>query len=63
MVGPGNIVILDGYTCNPGDLDWREFEALGACAIYDRTPEHEVVARARSAAIIITNKALLSADH
>jgi glycerate dehydrogenase len=42
-------------------LDWGEFEALGACAIYDRTPEQEVLARARSAAVIITNKALLSA--
>ncbi len=56
-----NIVILDGYTCNPGDLGWREFEALGACAVYDRTPENEVAARAREAEIIITNKALVRA--
>jgi glycerate dehydrogenase len=61
MVAPPNIVILDGYTCNPGDLDWREFEALGACAIYDRTPESGIVARAGGAAVLITNKAPLSA--
>jgi glycerate dehydrogenase len=56
-----NIVILDGYTCNPGDLSWREFEALGSCAVHDRTPENEVAGRAREAEIIITNKALLGA--
>jgi glycerate dehydrogenase len=54
-----NIVILDAYTCNPGDLSWREFQALGTCAVYDRTPENEVAGRAREAEIVITNKAVL----
>ncbi len=31
------IVVLDGYTLNPGDLDWKGLEALGECTVYDRT--------------------------
>jgi glycerate dehydrogenase len=53
------IAILDGFTCNPGDLSWKEFQALGDCAIYDRSTESEVVERARDAGIVITNKAPL----
>ena len=33
-----NIVVLDGFTLNPGDLSWDELQSLGPCAIYDRTP-------------------------
>ena len=33
-----NIVVLDGYAANPGDLCWDELQALGECTIYDRTP-------------------------
>lgn len=50
------IVVLDGYALNPGDLDWRPLQALGACTIYDRTPPAEVVARSREAEILLTNK-------
>ena len=32
------IVVLDGYTENPGDLSWAGFEALGSLTVYDRTP-------------------------
>ena len=32
-----NIVVLDGYTLNPGDLNWDDLERLGKCTIYDRT--------------------------
>jgi glycerate dehydrogenase len=32
------IVVLDGYTLNPGYLSWDELEALGACAMHDRPP-------------------------
>lgn len=56
-----NIVVLDGYTLNPGDLTWNELRALGRCEIFDRTPPAEVVARAGAAEIILTNKALLPA--
>ena len=38
------IVILDGYTINPGDNPWTPVEALGNCTIYDRTPPAVVTA-------------------
>lgn len=52
-------VILDAYTCNPGDLNWDEFQAFGPCDIYDRTPYSEVVSRARDAEVVLTNKTVL----
>lgn len=39
------IVVLDGYTLNPGDLSWAELEAMGEVRIYDRTEEKDVVKR------------------
>ena len=37
------IVILDGYTLNPGDLSWRAFEELGEVVVYERSsPEEEI---------------------
>lgn len=51
-----NIVILDGYTLNPGDLSWETFKALGEVKIYDRTPPGEVLNRARGAEILVVNK-------
>ncbi len=50
------IVVLDGFTLNPGDLSWNELKALSPCEIYDRTPATEVVARAAGAEIVLTNK-------
>jgi glycerate dehydrogenase len=50
------IVVLDGFTLNPGDLDWKPLQDLGECHIYDRTPVNEVVARASGAEIVLTNK-------
>jgi glycerate dehydrogenase len=55
------IVVLDGYTLNPGDLSWDGLRALGECTIYDRTPVAETVARALDAEIILLNKAPLTA--
>lgn len=57
-----NIVILDGYTLNPGDLSWAAMQALGNCAIYDRTPDELIIERALDAEIVISNKTLLGAD-
>ena len=54
-----NIVILDGYTINPGDNPWTEVEALGTCTIYDRTPPELKVERARNADILLTSKVKL----
>jgi glycerate dehydrogenase len=55
-----NIVILDGYTLNPGDLDWAPLAALGKLKVYDRTTPEEIPARAEGAAIVFTNKTVLS---
>ena len=41
-----NIVILDGFAANPGDLDWRWLEQYGNLTVYDRTPEALIVDRA-----------------
>lgn len=51
-----NIVVLDGYTLNPGDLDWKELEKLGKVTIYDRTNDEDIVKRAADAQIVLTNK-------
>lgn len=55
-----NIVFLDAFTANPGDLSWSAFEALGHCTIHDRTPSAETIERAKDAEVVITNKAVLS---
>ena len=51
-----SIVVLDGYTLNPGDLSWDRVSALGELAVYDRTPEELIVARIGNAPYIFTNK-------
>jgi len=56
------IVVLDGYTLNPGDLTWKDLEALGQCTVYDRTDPKEAVPRAKDAEIVLTNKTALSSD-
>ena len=50
------IVILDGYTENPGDLSWDGFAALGELTVYDRTPADQILSRIGDAEIVITNK-------
>jgi glycerate dehydrogenase len=55
------IVVLDGYTLNPGDLTWDGLKALGECVVYDRSPPAQVVARAQAAEIVFTNKIVLDA--
>ena len=56
------IVILDGYTANPGDLSWKELETLGELTVYERTKPTEIVARAADAEIVLTNKVVLSKE-
>lgn len=55
------IVILDGYTENPGDLSWAALEELGEVTVYDRTPADKIVERIGSAELVITNKTPISA--
>jgi glycerate dehydrogenase len=54
------IVILDGYTENPGDLSWEGFQSLGELTVYDRTPSDKTVERIGGAEIVITNKTVVS---
>ncbi|NLO83550.1 MAG: D-2-hydroxyacid dehydrogenase [Clostridiales bacterium] len=56
------IVVLDGYTLNPGDLSWGELERLGELTVYDRTPEDKVLERIGDAEIVYTNKTPLTRE-
>ena len=56
------IVILDGFTANPGDLSWAELEALGQVTVYERTLPSETVARAAEADMVLTNKVVVSKE-
>lgn len=56
------IAVLDGYTANPGDVSWEEIQELGECEIHDRTPQAEIVERARDAEVLLTNKAFVSGE-
>lgn len=56
------IVVLDGYTLNPGDLNWNCLQTLGDCVIYDRTAPCDVIKRSRDAEIIFTNKTVLTRE-
>ena len=53
------IIILDGYTANPGDLSWEALEEIGEVTVYDRTSAEETVERAKEADIVLTNKVCL----
>ena len=53
------IVILDGYTTQPGDLSWEALEEIGELTVYDRTRPEETVERAKDADIVLTNKVCL----
>lgn len=53
------IVVLDGFSLNPGDLSWAGLEALGSVSVFDRTPPDQIVERAAGAAILLTNKTVI----
>ena len=56
------IVVLDGYTLNPGDLSWDGFKKMGELAVYDRTAPDDVVKRAGDAEVVLTNKTRLNRE-
>ena len=55
------IVVIDGYTLNPGDLSWKELNTYGDVAMYDRTLAEQITERCKNAEIILTNKVPVSA--
>ena len=57
-----DIVILDGFAVNPGDLSWDGIAAQGNLTVYERTPADQVVSRIGSAEIIFTNKTVITAE-
>ncbi len=56
------IVVLDGGTLNPGDLNWNELKNIGDCEVYDTTPPDKVVERSKDAEILIINKIVMSEE-
>ena len=56
------IIVLDGYTVNPGDNPWTPIEAIGDLTVYDRTSSEQIFERARAADILVTNKTPLSGE-
>lgn len=56
------IVVLDGYTENPGDLSWDQLAELGELTVYDRTTTEQIVDRIGNAEIVIVNKTPLSEE-
>ena len=56
------IVVLDGYTLNPGDISWQELEQLGEVTVYDRTPQEQILERIQGAEVVFVNKAPLTKE-
>ena len=56
------IVITDGYTLNPGDLNWDDFKNIANVKYYDRTAANDVAERCHEATVIITNKTPVTAE-
>lgn len=56
------IVVLDGYTLNPGDISWEGMEAFGEVTVYDRTQPEDIVARIGDAEAVYTNKTPLTRE-
>ncbi|HWW02273.1 MAG TPA: D-2-hydroxyacid dehydrogenase [Candidatus Acidoferrum sp.] len=63
MAQPMKIIVLDGYTLNPGDLSWDELKSLGTCEVYDRLEPGEIVRFASKSEIVLTNKTELTREH
>lgn len=62
MAKSKRIVVLDGYTLNPGDLSWAGLRQLGECSIFERTLPSQIISRAVDAEIVLTNKTPLDRE-
>lgn len=56
------IVILDGFTANPGDLSWDTLREMGELVVYDRTKPEQLIERANGAEVLLTNKVVIDAN-
>lgn len=57
------IVVLDGYTLNPGDLSWDRLKEFGEVKIYERTKDEEIFDRIKNADVVLTNKVPIRRRH
>ena len=57
------IVFLDGFTINPGDLNWAPLQEIGDFTVYDRTADSDIINRSKEADVLIVNKTRLTAEH
>ena len=62
MATEHTMVVLDGYTLNPGDNPWHEIEQFGKLTVHDRTPADKTVERSKGADILFTNKTVLTRE-
>lgn len=58
-----NLVVLDGFTLNPGDLSWDLLHTIAHTTLHDRTSPDQVVPRALHAELLLTNKTPITAHH
>lgn len=56
------IVVIDGFTINPGDNPWDELAGMGELVVFERTPPREVPERCREAEVVLTNKVAFGAE-
>src|SRR5580692_3720460 len=56
------LAVLDGYALNPGDLSWEAFARLADITVYERTAANQILERAASADIVLTNKTPLNGE-
>ena len=56
------IIVLDGFTLNPGDLSWDELHGLGECTVHERTAPDQLMERAKGAQVLLTNKVILDRE-
>ena len=57
-----NIVVLDGYAANPGDISWEKMAKLGSLTVYERTEPGDIIARCMGAQAVLTNKCAITSD-
>jgi glycerate dehydrogenase len=56
------IVVIEGFSLNPGDLSWEGLEALGELTVYDRSRQDQIVERCKNAEMVFTNKEPIGRD-
>ena len=56
------LIILDGFTANPGDLSWDGLKQFGELTVYERTAPEDLLSRAKGAEVLLTNKVVINAE-